>query len=124
MFHAEHRIGENLVQLTKVSVFHNNTDKCELLELSCRGSEYTWNDKHGRYRIFSKIDWAFINKAWLDNILVIITTFLEEEISDHCPLKISKDANINKAKKAFKYYMYGLNILSICRLCNRDKRLK
>lgn len=52
---------------------------------STSGSRYTWNDRHGNNRIYSKLDWAFVNNEWLDTIPMIKVQFLWEGISDHCP---------------------------------------
>lgn len=74
-----------------------------MIELPYVWNRYTWNDKHGGSRIFSKIDWAFVNKEWLDTLPALKVNFLMEGISDHCPLKIEKEGRPSRPKRSFKY---------------------
>nr|XP_009789138.1 PREDICTED: uncharacterized protein LOC104236821 [Nicotiana sylvestris] len=100
---ADDRIGGNPVTMCEVVDFQECIDTCELMELPCGGSRYTWNDKYGDNRVFSKIDWAFVNREWMDYMPVIQAIYLVEGISDHCPLRISKDTGGGKRDKTFKY---------------------
>ncbi|XP_019262934.1 PREDICTED: uncharacterized protein LOC109240719 [Nicotiana attenuata] len=100
---ADDRIGGNLVTMGEVMDFQECIDSCELMELPCGGYRYTWNDKHGDNRVFSKIYWAFFNREWLDHMPVVQATYLVEGISDHCPLRISKDTGRGKRARAFKF---------------------
>lgn len=45
-------------------------------EIGRKGQYYTWNDKETTNRVFSKIDWSFINGDWVDEMPTCITTFL------------------------------------------------
>ncbi|XP_060211648.1 uncharacterized protein LOC132639195 [Lycium barbarum] len=103
VLHTDDRVGGTPVSLSEVVDFQACVDVCELIELPHGGNKYTWNDKHGDSRIFSKIDWAFVNREWLDNMPVVNANFLVEGISDHCPLKIAKEGGNNRSKKPFKY---------------------
>nr|XP_016481576.1 PREDICTED: uncharacterized protein LOC107802576 [Nicotiana tabacum] len=65
-------------------------------------------DTHGMINtviieFFSKIDWAFVNREWMDNMSVVQAEFLVEEISDHCPLRIKKDTGGVKRNTTFKF---------------------
>lgn len=100
---ADNRIGGVPVSMGEVMQFQDCIDTCELIELPCGGCRYTWNDKHGDKRIFSKIDWAFVNREWLDTMSVVHANFLVEGTSDHCPLKIAKIIGASKTKRAFKF---------------------
>lgn len=66
-------------------------DVCELIELPYGGCRYTWNDKHGDNRVFSKIYRAFVNREWFDNMSIVHANFLMEWINDHCPFKNNKE---------------------------------
>nr|XP_016513402.1 PREDICTED: uncharacterized protein LOC107830381 [Nicotiana tabacum] len=100
---ADDRIGGLSVTMGEVVDFQECIGSCELMELPCGGCRYTWNDKHGDNRVFSKIDWAFVNREWLDNMPVVQDVFLVEGISDHCPLRIKKDTGGWKRARAFKF---------------------
>lgn len=58
--HADDRIGGNPVSMTEIVDFQACVEECELVKLHRQGNNYTWNDK-GDVRVFSKIDWVFVN---------------------------------------------------------------
>ncbi|XP_075080113.1 uncharacterized protein LOC142165463 [Nicotiana tabacum] len=103
MLHTEDRVGGNPITLAEIAEFHRCIEQCELIELPTSGSRYTWNDRHGDDRILSKIDWVFINTSWLNSMLVYMAHYLEEGISDHCPLKLSSTNSPRRAKTSFKF---------------------
>ncbi|XP_075080033.1 uncharacterized protein LOC107819178 [Nicotiana tabacum] len=51
----------------------------------------------------SRIDCAFINSAWLNIMASFRVQFLLENISDHCPLKLTPYSAQRKNKDAFKF---------------------
>ncbi|KAK6777358.1 hypothetical protein RDI58_024075 [Solanum bulbocastanum] len=65
ILHAEDRIGDNPISLTDVVDFATCIDDCGLIEHPHQDNQYTWSDKGGEARIYSKIDWALINDEWL-----------------------------------------------------------
>lgn len=67
------------------------------------GEKYTWNDRQQMDRVFSKIDWVFINREWTDNMLKIKSYTLPEGVSDHCQTLINLSQVEKKIKLAFKY---------------------
>lgn len=67
------------------------------------GSRYKWNDKEGDKRIYSKIDWVFVNRVWLDQMPVYTTTFLPEGVSDHCPISIRMANILCTRRRSFQY---------------------
>nr|XP_016500731.1 PREDICTED: uncharacterized protein LOC107819157 [Nicotiana tabacum] len=103
VLHADDRVGGNPVSLAEIVEFQQCIEKCELLELPTSGSRYTWNDRHGNNKILSKIDWVFINTTWLNLIPAYMACYLEEGISDHCPLKLSNANSPRRAKAASKF---------------------
>ncbi|XP_019233350.1 PREDICTED: uncharacterized protein LOC109213958 [Nicotiana attenuata] len=109
VLHMEDRIGGNPVSMPEVVDFITCVENCGLIELSQHGSRYTWNDKQGEQRVFSKIDWVFVNSEWIDNMPPYIATFLPEGINDHCPVKISLLDAPPKAKKAFQFCNVWVN---------------
>ncbi|XP_070042141.1 uncharacterized protein [Nicotiana tomentosiformis] len=104
VLNLEDRIGGTHVTMAEISEFHKCIEKCGLLEFPTTGSRYTWNDRHEDSRIMSRIDWAFINSAWLNNMTSFRAQFLPENISDHCPLKLTPYSAQRKNKPAFKFY--------------------
>ncbi|XP_019266923.1 PREDICTED: uncharacterized protein LOC109244316 [Nicotiana attenuata] len=103
VLHTDDRVGGNPVSLAEVIEFQKCIDQCDLMEMPTSGSRYTWSDRHGNDRIFSKIDWAFINTAWLNLIPTYRATYLEEGISDHCPMKLSMGDSSRRTKDTFKF---------------------
>lgn len=103
VLYMDDRIRGNPVSMAEVKEFHECVENCGLLELPKQGSMYTWNDKHGGSRFFSKIDGIFVNSEWLDSMPDFSTTFPPEEISDHSPMKLSLPNSPKKRRKPFKY---------------------
>lgn len=66
-------------------------------------NKYLWNDRSGDQRIFSKIDWVFINKDWLDRIPAYNVTFLPEGVSDHCLVSVHLVNASLPRKRPFKF---------------------
>ncbi|XP_075095833.1 uncharacterized protein LOC142173857 [Nicotiana tabacum] len=82
------RIGVNPITMGEVVDFQDCVNTCEWIELPKQGSRYTWNDRHGDQRIFFKIDWVFVNRDWMDQMLAYNTIILPEGMSDHCPISV------------------------------------
>ncbi|KAH0695976.1 hypothetical protein KY289_013458 [Solanum tuberosum] len=100
---VEDRIGGNPITWADVVDFHTCIEECELIEFPHAGSKYTWNDKGSNQRIFSKLDWIFINNKWLDTMPSCRAMYLPEGISDHCPAKITWMTEELREKKQFHY---------------------
>ncbi|KAM3219264.1 hypothetical protein P3L10_023795 [Capsicum annuum] len=99
---AEDRIGEAPVVWSEIVDFKSCVHDCGLLEFPTPGNKYTWSDKHSHQRIFSRIDWIFINGVWLNTMLPCQAMFLNEGISDHCPAKVMLMDN-PKFKSPFQF---------------------
>ncbi|XP_060183270.1 uncharacterized protein LOC132613259 [Lycium barbarum] len=67
VLHVEDRIGGNQVTHTEIVDFEDCLDACGLVKMPSNGCNYTWTDKQDD-RIFSKIDWVFVNGDWLDGM--------------------------------------------------------
>lgn len=70
VLHVEDRVGGNPITMEEIMDFKVCIDTSEWIELPYSGSKYACNKKHGDNRIFSKLDWAFVNQNWLDNMQV------------------------------------------------------
>lgn len=78
--------GEAIVILVEMVDFQECLQICMLEQMSRSGQNYTWDDKGSMNRIFSKIDQSFTNGEWMDEMSDCRTTFLNEGVSDHCPI--------------------------------------
>uniref|UniRef100_A0A1S3YZT0 Endonuclease/exonuclease/phosphatase domain-containing protein n=1 Tax=Nicotiana tabacum TaxID=4097 RepID=A0A1S3YZT0_TOBAC len=114
---ADDRIGGNSITMGKVVDLQECIDSCELMELPCGGCRYTWNDKHGDNRVFSKFDWAFVNREWLDYMLVVqfkevVTQEWQQKVAGYNMFQVIKKLKI--LKKALKKlnYQHFRNILT------------
>lgn len=103
MLHDEDIIGGCPIFWTEVVDFNNCLFEAGLIELPMLGNRYSWNDKGVDKRIFSKIDWIFINDMWLDNMPTCRAILLPEGISDHCPIKVSLAEENPRRKRSFQY---------------------
>ncbi|XP_070030714.1 uncharacterized protein [Nicotiana sylvestris] len=103
VLNAEDRIGGNEVTWAEVMDFYNCVVECGLMELPTQGNIYTWSDKHEKHRIFSKIDWIFINEQWFDTIPECNARFLTEEISDHCLAKVTFTEERQRSRRSFQF---------------------
>lgn len=72
----------------------------KFLEFPTQGKRYTWTEKHKENRIFSKIDYTFINRELKDTMPCCKASFLAEGISGHCLEKVVLD----KEYKTRKYF--------------------
>lgn len=61
VLHTTDKVGGPSVTLIEVKDFQECIRSCKLEEMKRYGQTYTWNDKRTTSRIFSKIDWSFIN---------------------------------------------------------------
>lgn len=112
VLNEDDRIGGNLVTWAEIVDFHNCVDTCGLIAMPHLGNHYTWNDKYADQRIFSKIDWVFINGDWLEDMPPCKVRYLPEGISDHCPAKVLLIAEKARVKGHSNTAMFGLNIHS------------
>lgn len=60
-------------------------------------------DKGSDERIYFKIDWALINDVCLTNMPSCKTTFLPEDINNHCPIKIDLTDERKMKQRSFLY---------------------
>ncbi|XP_019236521.1 PREDICTED: uncharacterized protein LOC109216785 [Nicotiana attenuata] len=100
---VEDRIGGNEVTWAEVVDFYNCVVECGLMELPTQGNRYTWSDKQEEHRIFSKIDWIFINEQWFDTMPECNARFLTEGISDHYPSKVTFTEERQRSRTSFQF---------------------
>ncbi|XP_075083268.1 uncharacterized protein LOC142167018 [Nicotiana tabacum] len=95
--------GGNPITWAEAVDFQHCVDTSGLIELPQQGQKYTWNDRSGDHRIFSKIDWMFINEVWLNTMPACRATFLPEGMSDHCPAKVMLNESNFRRRRDFYY---------------------
>ncbi|KAH0712004.1 hypothetical protein KY285_007640 [Solanum tuberosum] len=103
VLNSEDKLRGHPVSWAEVIDFQTYIDTCGLVELAHNGPRYTWNDRNSSQRIYSRIDWMFINNEWLTSMPACKAMYLNEGISDHCPIKITFEENNVKTRRAFKY---------------------
>ncbi|KAH0780953.1 hypothetical protein KY290_000551 [Solanum tuberosum] len=114
VLHSEDRLGGNPVTLAEVAEFQEWLDVCVLEEMASTGSTYTWNDKWKHNRVYSKLDWVFINGERSDEMPGCRAHFMHEGGSDHNPIHVSLLVDKPKQKRPFKY----------CNMWNAHPQLK
>lgn len=103
VFHSDDRIGGTPVTLAEVCEFQDCLEIYKLEKMASNRSIYTWNDKGTTSRVFSKIDWLFVNGEWADKMPECRTTFLNEGVSDHSPMHMKSTNAPWRVKSNFKY---------------------
>ncbi|XP_019259289.1 PREDICTED: uncharacterized protein LOC109237434 [Nicotiana attenuata] len=109
LLQQENKIGGNQVALSELVDFQDCIDKCILMELPNNGYKYSWNDKQGANRIFSKIDWVFVNGKWIYTMQQYKTHALPEEVRDRCPLVVEMIQTQGVTAQEVKKAIFGIN---------------
>ncbi|KAM3359731.1 hypothetical protein P3S68_019442 [Capsicum galapagoense] len=91
------------MSMTDVADFQNCITTTKLKKLANIGCNYTWKDKGEDSRVFLKIDWAFKNGEWLDDMPDCREHFLKEGVSDHSPIYVKLEGVQTRRKTVFKY---------------------
>ncbi|XP_075086066.1 uncharacterized protein LOC142168811 [Nicotiana tabacum] len=120
VLNTEDRIGGNEVTWAEVVDFYNCIVECGLMELPAQENRYTWSDKHEEHRIFSKIDWIFINEQWFDTMPECNTRFLREGIGDHCPAKVTFVKERQRSRRFFQFCNVWTQLSQFMSIVNED----
>ncbi|XP_074296934.1 uncharacterized protein LOC141627598 [Silene latifolia] len=93
------------VKDAEIIPFQNTADLCDLHDIKCIGSFFTWNNKQpSATRVFSRIDRVLENEAWSSKWPDYYAYYAPEGDYDHCPcFIIGGDSQIPR-KKPFKFY--------------------
>ncbi|XP_070008101.1 uncharacterized protein [Nicotiana sylvestris] len=74
-------------------------------QLNRKGSEWSWcNKRDTNDRIYSNIDWAFGNAAWLTKYSSVEAIFENPGVSDHTPIVINTMVVKSYMSKPFRLY--------------------
>lgn len=97
------RIWGGAITMEEIEDFHDCVVQCGLMELPYSGSRYTWSDKQGSNKVWSKIGWALVNSEWLDIMPDYLVNYMLDGVSDHNPIHIALRTVVQHKRKAFKY---------------------
>ncbi|XP_020254213.1 uncharacterized protein LOC109831293 [Asparagus officinalis] len=101
----EEKLGGTILSEADTSEFREFIDFCHLSHLKTEGCFYTWNNKQDAHsRIWSRLDRALINDAWLQKYNSSHVEYLLQNFSDHSPGLVSIYDDCAKGKKPFKFF--------------------
>ncbi|KAK9713361.1 hypothetical protein RND81_06G022500 [Saponaria officinalis] len=83
-------ISSSLPNLDDILVFNACILSCVLTDLQSSGCEFSWtNNQDGADRVWSKLDRAMVNGAWLSKFSLSSSLFLPVGVSDHSPVLVA-----------------------------------
>ncbi|KAK9705545.1 hypothetical protein RND81_07G065200 [Saponaria officinalis] len=89
------RISDAPTNLTDILDFNSCILGCSLDDLHSSGCAFTWtNNQDGNARVWSKLDRALVNSAWLCSYPSSSGHFLPSDVSDHSPCMVTVLASI------------------------------
>ncbi|XP_020263009.1 uncharacterized protein LOC109838991 [Asparagus officinalis] len=101
----EEKLGGTILSEADTNEFREFIDFCHLSHLKTEGCFYTWNNKQDAHsRIWSRLDRALINDAWLQKYNSSHVEYLLQNFSDHSPGLVSIYDDCAKGKKPFKFF--------------------
>ncbi|XP_074290319.1 uncharacterized protein LOC141617049 [Silene latifolia] len=97
-------IGAHITS-AELSPFQNCVQSCGVEDIKAIGSFFTWTNKQeASSRVYSRIDRALINDAWLHLFPESFANFLPEGVYDHCPCLIQLESNDKTRNIPFRYF--------------------
>ncbi|XP_074300068.1 uncharacterized protein LOC141631273 [Silene latifolia] len=98
------RIGANITS-AEMAPFQRCVQACGVEDIKAVSSFFTWTNKQeANSRVYSRIDRALINDAWLHLFPESFANFLSEGMYDHCPCLIQLESNDKARNISFKYF--------------------
>ena len=75
-----------------------------VLDAGFSGSSFTWcNNRHGRARIWKRLDRLLLNNACLNDSTSMVVSHLVREPSDHGPLLLSFSTRLDNKSRTFRF---------------------
>jgi hypothetical protein len=91
----------------QMELFQSALEKCNLSDLGYSGAKFTWtNCQPDRNFIKVRLDWAVANTQWCSKFKEASVQVLVGRSSDHKPLQLLLDANLQvngKNRRGFKF---------------------
>lgn len=77
----------------------------ELMEMNRKGCPYTWtNNQEEDHEIWRRLDYAFTNTIQRDQIWCLDYKAMPSGVSDHAPILINCDIEIQLSPKSFRFF--------------------
>ncbi|XP_020243212.1 uncharacterized protein LOC109821438 [Asparagus officinalis] len=106
----EEKLGGVAPTKTDTGDFRNCIEVCALSHLKTQGCFFTWTNKQeADARVWSRLDRALINDAWVNKFTSSHVEFMMPGISDHSPGIISVYEDTFQGKKPFRFYKMWIN---------------
>ncbi|XP_074318715.1 uncharacterized protein LOC141655539 [Silene latifolia] len=85
--------------------FQQCVNECGVSDCPAIGSLYTWTNKQEpASTVFSRLDRMLVNDEWLKDNPLAYAHFYSEGVFDHTPCVVQDQNNMEKPRRAFKYY--------------------
>ncbi|XP_074266756.1 uncharacterized protein LOC141590039 [Silene latifolia] len=85
--------------------FQQCVNECGVTDCSAIGSFFTWTNKQEpASRVFSRLDRLLVNDEWLKDNPLAYAHFYYEGVFDHTPCVVQVQNDLEKPRRAFKYY--------------------
>lgn len=104
LLHIDDRIGGDNVSYNDLEDFRDCITTCSLRDLRYTGPKFTWSNKQGPNRIFSRFDRILINGECIANYPNLEYRVLPVGISDHYPLVVHLQQVIQPKHQQFKFF--------------------
>ncbi|XP_019240335.1 PREDICTED: uncharacterized protein LOC109220328 [Nicotiana attenuata] len=105
MLFVDDRINGQPVQQAELVDVQRCVDDIGVGQLNRKGSKWSWcNKRDVNDRIYSNIDWAFGNAAWLTKYSSVEAIFETPGVSDHSPIVINAMVVKSYMPKPFRLY--------------------
>lgn len=102
---ASEKLGGNNANLTRIALFRDCLNTCNMIDLGYRGNKFTWSNKRYRNRsslILERLDSCLTNNSWINHYPDATVTHLRRTKSDHCPLILSLNNKTPTGPKPFR----------------------
>ncbi|XP_075088125.1 uncharacterized protein LOC142170186 [Nicotiana tabacum] len=101
------KFGGNPVNPSCSNLFWDCLNECKLLDLSYKGSKFTWTNKRYTNKtnlILERIDRYFANESWTSQYPEATVIHLSRTHSDHCHIQVVlKGDSLNNSTKPFRF---------------------
>ncbi|XP_020245131.1 uncharacterized protein LOC109823258 [Asparagus officinalis] len=102
---SDDKLGGAVVTEAETMDFRNFIDNCHLSHMKTEGCHFTWNNRQeANSRVWSRLDRAMVNDAWLNFYNSSHVEFLQPNCSDHSPALVSVYDDCDQGKKPFKFF--------------------
>ena len=105
MISNDEKLGELLVNRTRISTFRNCMDNCGLMDLGFHGPRFTWTNKSPCWQttIKERLDRGLGNAEWATLFPSMEIHHLPRVKSNHFPIFLSTDPREWKPPKPFRF---------------------